>query len=221
MIGTQSPTELFIHICSRNPIAIWAIERLLSSGPSNWCFSTWFPKQLLIVSVGIHILVIDVSSIPEWPEAVRKWTDAGQRTILLLPDTRHFGGIGLRALHLGVRGIVHISGDFTQQLAEAVNMVAKGQLFATEDVLDEFYCRSPRLRPRSVSPQLSFREQQVMDLLMQGLSNRKIGTVLEISERTAKFHVCNILRKLQVRTRRELVDKCENLLDQAQLRKVS
>jgi DNA-binding NarL/FixJ family response regulator len=170
--------------------------------------------QLLVVPPGVHILLIDVSSIPEWPEPVRKWTDAGHRTILIVNGGWGTEAAELRALHLGVRGIVHIAADFLQQLSEAIQLVAQGQLFAGSNVLDEFYDGSRRMRPRSATPHLSFREEQVMDLLMKALTNRRIGAVLGISERTAKFHVCNLLRKLQVRTRKELMEKHGNVLIQ-------
>lgn len=208
--------DFSIYVCSRNPIAVCAIERLLTPNASNWRFGAWLPNQLLIVPPGIHILLIDVSSISEWPEAVRKWTEAGHRTILLTTEKWSTGNAELRALHLGVRGIVHISWDFVQQLSEAISSVAKGQLLASEETLDEFYHGSRRTRPPSAIPHLSFREEQVIDLLNKGFSNRRIGTVLGISERTAKFHVCNLLRKLQARSRRELVDKFGHVLDQCQ-----
>ena len=43
-----------------------------------------------------------------------------------------------------------------------------------------------------------------MELLLRRLSNKEIGSILHISERTVKFHVGNILTKLQVTSRREL-----------------
>jgi DNA-binding NarL/FixJ family response regulator len=207
------PLELHVYTCSRNPIVIWTIEHSLPDS-ANWRFLAWLPTQLLVVPSGIHILLIDVSSIPEWPEVVRKWADAGHRTILIVNGGWRTGTAELRALHLGVRGIVHIAQDFLQQLSEAIRFVAQGQLFASPEVLDEFYCGTRRMRPRSATPHLSFREEQVMDLLLKTLTNRRIGAVLGISERTAKFHVCNVLRKLQVKTRRELIEKYGNVLVQ-------
>lgn len=210
---THIPLELHIYACSRNPIVIWAIHHLLSHS-SNWRLGTWLPTQLLVVPPGVHILLIDVSSVPEWPEPVRKWTDAGHRTMLIVNGGWGTGAAELRALHLGVRGIVHIAADFLQQLSEAIQFVAQGQLFASSDVLDEFYYGSRRIRPSSATPHLSFREEQVMDLLMKALTNRRIAVVLGISERTAKFHVCNLLRKLQVKTRKELMEKYGDVLVQ-------
>jgi DNA-binding NarL/FixJ family response regulator len=216
MATSQIMLDFFIYVCSRNPIALCAIERLLTPEDSSWRFGAWLPNQLLIVPPGVHVLLIDVSSISEWPEAVRKWTEAGHRTILLTTQSWSTGSAELRALHLGVRGIVHISRDFVQQLSEAISSVAKGQLLAGTETLDEFYYGARRTRPRSAIPHLSFREEQVIDLLNKGFSNRRIGTVLGISERTAKFHVCNLLRKLQAKTRRELVDKFGHVLDERQ-----
>lgn len=45
----------------------------------------------------------------------------------------------------------------------------------------------------------------MIELLVQGLSNRRIADVLAISEHTAKFHVNSILSKLGASTRTEAV----------------
>jgi DNA-binding NarL/FixJ family response regulator len=208
MENTQSTPHFVVYICSRNALAVWAIESLLTP---NWSLARWFPKQLLIAPQGVHILLVDVCSVLEWPEAVRKWTDAGHRTILLVAEGWDTEGTELRALHLGVRAIVHIERDSIRRLSKVIDCVAHGQLFASNDALNDFYCGSRRPRPHSKSANLSFREEQVLDLLLKGMSNRRIGVVLGISERTAKFHVCNILRKLQIRTRIELIEKYDSL----------
>jgi DNA-binding NarL/FixJ family response regulator len=52
-------------------------------------------------------------------------------------------------------------------------------------------------------PQLSAREQEVLELLADGLTNNEIGERLFISPITVRNHVSRILTKLQVRDRRE------------------
>jgi DNA-binding NarL/FixJ family response regulator len=58
-----------------------------------------------------------------------------------------------------------------------------------------------RRRP-SLSP-LSPREEEILRLLGEGLTDREIGEVLTISVRTVETHVSNILRKLDARNRAE------------------
>jgi len=65
--------------------------------------------------------------------------------------------------------------------------------------------RSVNARSPLESKQLTEREREVLSLLARGLSNRDIGKRLYISETTAKFHVGNIIRKLNVTRRAEAV----------------
>jgi len=50
-------------------------------------------------------------------------------------------------------------------------------------------------------PDLSAREMQVLELVVQGLLNKQIAHALNISENTVKNHVKNILEKLEVEDR--------------------
>jgi len=54
---------------------------------------------------------------------------------------------------------------------------------------------------------LSRRERDVVDLLLQGKSNKQIALALGISERTVEFHFNNMYTKLQVASRVELILK--------------
>lgn len=53
--------------------------------------------------------------------------------------------------------------------------------------------------------ELTRREMDVLRLLAQGLSNRKIGERLSINERTVKYHVAAILAKLEAANRTDAV----------------
>jgi DNA-binding NarL/FixJ family response regulator len=52
---------------------------------------------------------------------------------------------------------------------------------------------------------LSDQEKRTLRLVAKGLSNREIGEQLDVQEKTVKYHVTNILRKLKARNRVEAV----------------
>ena len=74
-------------------------------------------------------------------------------------------------------------------------------------VVDEI--AGPLVRPRSTvlptAETLTPRENEALQLLSEGLSNRQIAERLGIGERTAKFHVNSILAKLGALSRTEAV----------------
>ena len=83
--------------------------------------------------------------------------------------------------------------------------VASGLCTVDESLLPKLV--SPAQRP--VEPadgiELTPREQQVLELLAEGLSNKLIALRLDISEHTAKFHVNSLLDKLEADTRTDAV----------------
>jgi DNA-binding NarL/FixJ family response regulator len=56
---------------------------------------------------------------------------------------------------------------------------------------------------QSAAPKLTARELEILHLLAEGYTNRALATRLSVTERTIKFHVSNILRKLEVSNRTE------------------
>ena len=52
---------------------------------------------------------------------------------------------------------------------------------------------------------LTSRELEILEILSQGYSNRKIAGKLEISDNTVKFHLKNIFEKIQVDNRTQAV----------------
>ena len=71
-------------------------------------------------------------------------------------------------------------------------------------------------RPYKPGIDLTEREQEVLSLLVEGLTNPEIAEKLIVSKSTVKFHVSSILNKLQVSSRTEAVAKAlqENLLSE-------
>jgi len=58
---------------------------------------------------------------------------------------------------------------------------------------------------------VSHREAEVTELVQKGYTNKVIGEKLGIKEKTVKFHLTNIYKTFQVKSRSELLVKLFNL----------
>lgn len=114
-------------------------------------------------------------------------------------------------LQMGARGLVNYA-QARKQLPKAVRAVAAGGYWVPRTVLSrfvEFVLKDVRgRRPAGGPSRLSQREQQVLDALLENLSNKEIANKLNISERTVKFHVSNLLAKFGVQRRADLIVLC-------------
>jgi two-component system, NarL family, response regulator len=87
-----------------------------------------------------------------------------------------------------------------EELLKCIRVVHAGESFILPKV-------GAKLLEHMSQPELSGREREVLGQMATGRSNQEIGTVLTIAEGTVKFHVNNILHKLQAKDRTEAVIK--------------
>ena len=131
-----------------------------------------------------------------------KWPDA--RVIIL--TTFNDDAYVFEALRVGALGYLlkDLSGS---ELANAVRTVANGGALidpsVARKVVTEFARLTPPARPMNdgLPEPLTEREQDVLRLLAEGLSNREIGNKLSLTEGTVKNYVTNVLQKIGARDR--------------------
>ena len=115
-------------------------------------------------------------------------------------------------LQMGAKGLLTYD-EARAQLPHALPLVAHGGFWVPRSVLSSFVdsilngSHSRRLKA-DMSADLSRREQEVLNSLLENLANKEIGNKLNISERTVKFHVSNLLSKFGVRRRADLILLC-------------
>jgi len=98
-----------------------------------------------------------------------------------------------RALAAGVQA--YLTKDVLHdEMLKAIRAVHAGQTYLPPAVAASLAAQMPR-------PDLSAREIQVLELIVQGLANKQIAYTLNIAEHTVKNHVKNILSKLGVQDR--------------------
>ena len=113
----------------------------------------------------------------------------------------------LSAVRAGASGYL-VKGADAEQVVSAVNAVAAGHAVLGSSlagrILQQFGPAAGVTPPVPAPlPELSAREQEVLELLAEGLTNVEIGERLYISPITVRNHVSRILAKLHVRDRRE------------------
>ena len=64
------------------------------------------------------------------------------------------------------------------------------------------------LREVLIKEGLSNREAEVAELVTQGLSNKEVAARLFVTEKTVKFHLTNIYKKMNVKSRAQLIVWC-------------
>jgi DNA-binding NarL/FixJ family response regulator len=109
-----------------------------------------------------------------------------------------------QAMNLGASGFLTKSGN-SNELLHAIRHVLAGNLYLPSDLAAATGAEAGG--PTQHAPVLTARQQAVLELLVQGMSNRQIGEHLHLSEETIKTHVSVILRELGVQSRVQAVSR--------------
>ena len=110
----------------------------------------------------------------------------------------------------GARGLLCGSKTDLARLVKCIRCVDRGQIWANAEQLNQLllslaYPRHFKVTNVLGDALLSHREEQVLDLLASGLSNRELAAALKLSEHTIKNHLFRIFDKLGVSNRLEAV----------------
>ncbi len=135
------------------------------------------------------------------------WQSSGHRSVILVSPEFHHEKQDLLGLSMGANAIVKMTADLMESLPQAIRTVCRGDLWVSRDTLGEYVGRTKQMLKQFSEPdsRVTPRQIQIIALLVRGFSNTQIASTLVISERTVKFHVSNILHRLGIRSRRELM----------------
>lgn len=108
----------------------------------------------------------------------------------------------LEALKAGASGYV-LKGVAAHELLAVVRTVARGEVYVSPVLAAHLLRELSHPRPVDPLAELTEREQEMLRLVAEGLTNRMIGERLHLAEKTVKHYMTNILGKLHVRSRVE------------------
>jgi DNA-binding NarL/FixJ family response regulator len=205
------PQRTSVLIVDGQPVVRAGLHRLLDA----------YPDLLLVgeASDGVHavsetlelgpqVVLLD-AQLPEGQslEALRQIKQLNLNTHVLLLSTEEREDYLYETLRAGADG--YLLKDVTpDDLAEAIRIVARGEVLVQQQLAGRILARVGRERERGARGEtLTARELEVLRLLARGLRNKEIAAHLFVSERTVNFHLANIYQKLNVSGRTEALSK--------------
>jgi DNA-binding NarL/FixJ family response regulator len=103
----------------------------------------------------------------------------------------------MRALELGAKGYL-LKDSLTSELELAIRSVAQGQTYlsprVSRDVLDS-YVKGERSSP----DELTSRQREILQLIMEGYSTKEMAAQLGLSPKTVEAHRAQILERLKIK----------------------
>jgi len=101
----------------------------------------------------------------------------------------------LEALRAGVKGYV-MKTHSAEDLVNAIEQVLRGEVYLSTGVSDIVV--QAYLGKTSAAPSLTTRERQVLQLVAEGNTTKRVASILGVSVKTAESHRMRIMQKLDI-----------------------
>ena len=190
--------KLLIGVCETQPLTAEGLRSLLTTAGHYEMLpavTTLEDASRLVVAHAPQIVVVDKGlGVP----AVMEWLGRSTRnpqTAVIVWGAALSESEALRMLKCGARGVIRKTADAAQVLS-CLETVASGSTWMEEALFRE--SGRPSFHSRT---DLSTREQQVLELVEQGLRNKDIARELGIQPGTVKIHLKHIFEKTGIRGR--------------------
>ena len=137
-------------------------------------------------------------------QTLKKLRDDGVTSRIVMLTVSDSNEDVIKAISLGADGYLLKDSD-PDELLEQIKKAVHGKMVLSEAVNAALAdaIRRPVEKPATDLSQLTNREQEILELIAKGRSNKLIARELDISDGTVKVHVKHLLKKLNLRSRVE------------------
>jgi DNA-binding NarL/FixJ family response regulator len=202
--------QVRVLIADDHPVFRDGLASLLATQPDVEVVATAADGVEAVRLAGEHapdVVVMDLQ-MPELNgiDATRRLTETQPDVRVLVFTMGEEDGTVLAAMRAGARGYL-VKGASQDEVARAISTVhAGGLVFGASLALRIADLLSGSATPdRSVFPQLTERELEILDLIAAGRNNAQIASALFLAPKTVRNNVSNILAKLQATDRADAI----------------
>ena len=188
------------------------LAKLLESEPDIEVVCTYRTGLEAVEGAHKHqpdVILID-TGLPEFSgvELVQRIHEELPKTNIIVLSYSETDDDLISAVRAGAKA--YLSKDVSiENLIRAIILVAEGGVVVSPPMAVRLLAELNLLEQDKDAPKLALllskREQAVLSLVAQGLTNREIATTLVISENTVKVHLRNTMEKLHAHTRQQAV----------------
>lgn len=161
------------------------------------------------------VLVVDLSMPGDVYAAIAAILARSSATKIVVFTAFADVDLALKAIDAGAHAFV-LKGRPFEDLFDAIAAVRAGELFVSPDfaskLMTGFRNRTQRDKDRKKA-KLSARELEIVECLFEGMPNKEIARKLELSEKTVKHYMTNLMNKLRVKSRLGVVLAAKRLSD--------
>ncbi len=155
----------------------------------------------LVEKLKPQVLLLDLKMPGPRPAEIEKWVRENYPETITLVLTSHDRDIYLaQMMDAGVSG--YMNKDISsERLVGAIRRAVQGEV-----LFDQAQMQRAQIWRETVGEKLNHlttRENEILKLLAKGLENKAIASTLDITPKTAAYHVTSILKKLSLKNRQE------------------
>ena len=202
-------TSLRILIADDHDLIRRGLKSLLED-QSGWevCGEARTGKEAVTMAEQLQpsIAIVDIT-MPELNglNVTRRIRKVSPLTAVLLVSVHYSDCLIHDSIEAGALGYI-IKSDSDQDLVKAVTTLAAGKPFYTGHATETIFAQAKaQAATKSLSPRLTDREHEILQLISEGKATKEVAAVLGLSVKTAETHRVNLMRKLQVHSIGELV----------------
>ncbi len=201
--------EITVVLADDHPLYRDGVVRTLNEEPDIDVLAATATADEVVSAIAAHeplVVLIDLSMPGGGNTALRRIAELFPEVRTIVLTVSEDSDDVMEALDLGAAGYV-LKGVGGRELVSIVRQVAQGGSYVAPTLaarlLSTLRDGASEHTPKGRLSTLTHREEEILRLVAEGLSNKEVGRKLDLQEKTVKHYMTIILQKMDVRNRVE------------------